>query len=80
MFKEYKSRPITRKACKIKSNFQVSKVNDAEATWLYKEGEEQILFKAHQTPAAGDYIVYLNEDDVYHCDKTTFEERNIVEE
>lgn len=73
-FKHYLSRPITRKALLITNEFSLEKVSEGEATWKYGELE----FKAHQTPVVGDYIVYLNEEDIYHVDAKTFAERNEI--
>ncbi len=43
---------------------------------LYKI--DGIRFKAYEPPMAGDYIVYLNNNDVYHCSEKVFKERNVV--
>ena len=38
-----------------------------------------IKFKHYEPVDTGDFIVYLNESDVYHCTREVFLERNIVE-
>jgi hypothetical protein len=37
-------------------------------------------FKAYEQPVAGDYIVWLKADDIYHCSRDVFHERNLVED
>lgn len=73
MFKEYASKPVLRKAALI-GNEQLTKVKDKEATYMY----EGVSFKAYEEPQVGDYIVYLNANDIYHCTAEVFEARNIV--
>ncbi len=78
MFKSYNSKPIQRLSCLILAAGVLAKVPDAEATWTYTFEANIVEFKAHQTPVVGDYIVYLNDDDVYHVDAKTFAEHNIT--
>jgi hypothetical protein len=74
VFKEYHSKPITRLAYQIKPEDTVSK----------KEGEyyiieKDIVFDAHEEVKTGDWIIYLDELDVYHCKDSVFREINIVD-
>ena len=74
MFKDYKSKPITRKAKKIKDEELVYYPENSEAMY------EGIVFKCYEEPKVGDYICYLNDDDIYHCNAKVFAERNELEE
>ncbi|ANS06195.1 hypothetical protein HOR19_gp02 [Phage MedPE-SWcel-C56] len=72
-FKDYQSRPITRSAAQI----------PAHASILYwpeqSEAEvDGVRFKCYEKPLHGDYVCWLKDDDVYHCSKAVFEDRNIV--
>lgn len=75
-FKNYLSKPITRKALLIGTQFALEKVAEKESTWRYGP----IEFAAHQEPFVGDYICYLNDDDVYHVDAKTFALRNELDD
>ncbi len=80
MFNEYQSKPITRKAHKITPGDYIKKVQGKESTWLLRgyEDDENYYFKAYEEIKVGDYIIYLDDKDIYHCTKKVFEERNIV--
>ena len=81
MFKNYQSKPITRKAAVIthKNLIKKSKNSVGKRYALELEDGTIVPFAVHQTPVVGDYVVYLNDNDVYHCTKEVFEDRNIVE-
>jgi len=81
MFKEYESKPVTRKAHRITERDEWNKVDeteDGEYILATYDHPEPINFKADEEPKVGDYVVYLNMDDIYHYSKKVFEERNIV--
>lgn len=77
-FKHYESKPITRLAHRITDNDAIQALPDC--TYALAVDGVDVFFKAHTIPVAGDYVVYLNEDDVYHCTAEVFRERNIVED
>jgi len=77
-FKSYESKPVTRLAHRITDNDVIQALPDC--TYALAVDGVDVFFKAYTTPIAGDYVVYLNEDDVYHCTAKVFRERNIVEE
>jgi hypothetical protein len=72
LFKEYDSKPIKRKAYQIKPIDYIRYHGDNTYS------VDEFKFKAHQDVEVGDWIVYLNEDDIYHCTDAVFRERNIV--
>ena len=72
-FKNYESRPITRLAREITLDDDIHEVREN----LYRLNDE-LDFVAYQTVFPGDFIVYLNAEDVYHCSREVFHERNIV--
>lgn len=88
-FKEYKSKPVTRKAHKVTDADFISKVDGVESCFeLFMDDlrvseqsrlSQGIIFKAYEPVNTGDYIVYLNADDIYHCNAEVFAERNILD-
>jgi hypothetical protein len=74
VFKEYQSKPITRKAYQIKPE-DVVILEEGE----YYLPEKGITFVAHEKVKVGDWIIYLNEHHIYQCSDQVFRERNIVE-
>lgn len=82
MFKDYESKPVTRRAMKITEDMDFDIIDDSTMTCYYKMSDTEktyVDFKHHQEVEVGDYIVYLNDDDIYHCDAKVFAERNIVD-
>ena len=79
LFKDYESKPIKRKALKIEATFNLIYMEEkSEASISILQGI--LTFKCYQEPQIGDYICYLNEEDVYHISKEVFLDRNIVED
>lgn len=79
-FKAYQSKPITREAYRIAAEDTV--VFDAEASrgFLVQAGTgAELDFAAFQEIEAGDYVVHLSAEDIYHCSAEVFHERNIVD-
>ena len=76
MFKEYESKPIMRLAHEITDNDFILAVGEKMFELQSKDGD--IEFVAYEQPEVGDYVVFLNDEDVYHCNAKVFEERNIV--
>ncbi len=80
MLKDYQSKPIIRKAHKIAAEDSISRVPGAEATFVLDSADQlHLTFKAYEEIAVGDYVVYLDSTDIYHCRASVFAERNIVE-
>lgn len=78
MFKEYESKPITRLAMEITEEHNLQyRASTSCASVDTPEGK--LLFKCYEEPKVGDYVCYLNDEDVYHCSRKVFHERNIVE-
>lgn len=77
-FKDYQSKPVTRRAYEIKGD-DVLWTSESPSTWRIQVDGELISFKAYEDPQPGDYIVYLTESDIYHCSRPVFHERNVVE-
>lgn len=72
MFSEYISKPCVRKACKI-GDSALKKIDDQTMEYC------GVQFKHHEKVVKGDYIVYLDDTDIYHCRKEVFEERNFTQ-
>lgn len=79
-FKKYQSKPIERLAYLIKPEDEIEQnLPDKDCAVYPDAGQWSIDFVAHEKVNKGDYIVYLNEDDIYHCSAKVFTERNIIE-
>jgi len=79
LFKEYKGKSITRKAFEITSKDQISiDYNPDTHTTDYglKLDNKVIRFVAHEDVNIGDFVVYLNDKDIYHCNRQVFLDRN----
>jgi len=83
MFKRYQSKPIVRLAYQIQPDDEIHEdKHDCYCTVKVTKGQvngTQINFVAHEPVNVGDYVVYLNEDDIYHCNAEVFAQRNIIE-
>lgn len=77
MFKDYESKPITRKAHEVSEHDHVQK-RQAESTSCIEIDGEKVEFKHYEPVNIGDFIVYLNDDDIYHCSRAVFAERNTL--
>lgn len=75
MFKEYQSKPITRKAYEIQPTDEIGYNGKLDRPYVVIDGEP-VTFVAHEKVNAGDFVVYLDENDVYHCRREVFLERN----
>ncbi|MGL5906204.1 MAG: hypothetical protein ACRCZA_05700 [Shewanella sp.] len=78
MFNEYQSKPIIRRAYQIKSAAEIVPTAVETRSILRVEGHKDLWFCHYEPVAVNDWIVYLNESDVYHCTDKVFRERNIV--
>lgn len=67
MFKNYQSKPILHKAHCVEESDIITPVEGKEATSLLTAADSQLTFKHYEPVNVGDYIVYSNDDDVYHC-------------
>lgn len=84
-FKLYDAKPIQREAYQLTeedikriNEFMDNSQTDAAVFFI---GEESINFAYHCKPdeiKAGDYVVFINENDTYHCSEEVFNERNIT--
>ena len=77
-FQAFESKPVTRHAYQIKDYDAMAKIG--EATYNIVLGPRVIEFKAYEKPVPGDFIVWLKDDDIYHCSEAVFRERNVVED
>lgn len=77
-FREYQSRPVTRLAYRITESDAVQALPDC--TYVIEIDGEDVSFKAYEPPQAGDYVVYLTDEDIYHCSAAVFRERNVVDD
>ena len=81
-FNQYESKPVTRTAHQITQEDR----NDMIFLGSGKKanvqiGDEVIEFAYHCSMndiKVGDYIVFLNDEDTYHCSQEVFNERNVT--
>ncbi|WP_299073787.1 hypothetical protein [uncultured Paraglaciecola sp.] len=70
-FQNYYSKPIIRNAAEIPVDSVIE---------YYPEKSEACVdeqyFKCYEEPKHGDFVVYLNDEDIYHCSRKVFFERN----
>ncbi len=79
MFKRYQSKPIIRLAYQIQAGDTVeAEMYDSSDHYLTTANGDKVTFVASGEVKAGDYVVYLNEQDIYHCSEKVFNERNEV--
>lgn len=78
MFYKYKSKPIERLACQILETDELKE--GTGGTWYLKRYFfKPVAFKSYEKPVVGDWVVFLNKEDTYHCTDAVFRERNTVE-
>lgn len=78
-FKEYQSKPITRLAYEVSERDSINEEETESTSSVVIDGVK-VFFKHYEQVKPGDFIVYLNDSDVYHCDRAVFMDRNIVED
>lgn len=75
-FKDYKSKPVIRRAHEVTySDIEDLQVVSNKPSTSVLSGIE---FKHYVPVNVGDFIVYLDDTDVYHCERSVFEQRNEV--
>lgn len=78
MFKDYQSKPVTRSAHRVVESDVITKIDEATSLLQSKDFTEELHFKHYAPVLVGDYVVYLDGEDVYHCSAAVFAERNVV--
>jgi hypothetical protein len=67
---------------KITDDMELSSLDDSTVRCKYRNEDGllvQIDFMHSDDVNVGDYITYMNDDDVYHYTEKSFEERNIID-
>lgn len=68
MFNPYYTKPTIRLAHEILFEDKITQVEGEESTYTLEDEYGYIItFKATASVRIGDYIIYLNKDDIYHC-------------
>lgn len=78
MFKEYESKPVLRKAYEVTDDDFIGKVDESTSELVLDGEASGLKFKHYEPVKTGDFIVYLNDEDIYHCSRDVFLERNVV--
>lgn len=78
MFNPFVSKPITRMAHKVTEDCAITPLAEEATSCIYIDGVD-VSFKHYERVNVGDYIVKLDDTDIYHCSAKIFEERNIVD-
>ena len=76
-FKPYQSKPIIRLAHEITDSDVISRHGDNMYQIKIPTGQV-MAFMAYGVVKTGDYVVFLNQSDIYHCRRKEFLERNVV--
>lgn len=85
-FKLFDAKPIQREAYQLTANdidalqFNAIPQDASTKAWFDIFGTS-VTFAFHCKPEeikAGDYVVFINENDTYHCSEEVFNERNIT--
>lgn len=79
MFKNYFSKPTIRNAHKVVDSDVLTVINESTSMLQSKDMTEELHFKHYQPVNVGDYVVFLNGEDVYHCNAKVFADRNILD-
>lgn len=77
MFIAYQGLPIQRLAHLVELNDIITVVDESTSTIVINN--TVVAFKHYEPVMAGDFIVYLTPDDIYHCNAKVFAERNVLE-
>lgn len=75
LFKTYKSKPIKRKAYEIQPNDKIDYNPETSGCVVWNDAM-RMTFAAHEPVKHGDFVVFLNDNDIYHCNRKVFLERN----
>lgn len=78
MFKEYESKPIKRLAHLVVESDVITKIDESTSILQPLDFTETVTFKHYDPVKVGDYIVCVDDTDIYHCNAKVFAERNIV--
>lgn len=78
MFNKYQGKAIERLAHEVSSIDVITKV-DKESTSSIDIDGVQVEFGHHSPVSIGDFIIYLDDNDIYHCPREVFLKRNHVE-
>jgi len=79
MFTNYFSKPIIRRAHKVVAADILKVINESTSLLQFNNLTEEIVFKHYEPVNEGDFVVFLNISDVYHCNAKVFAARNIVD-
>lgn len=81
MFKDFQSKPFVRRALEITEDTKIKIISNTEAVVEYESGDytHAFPFRYYEEINKGDFVVYLADEDIYHCRRAVFLERNFVE-
>lgn len=77
-FEDFTTKPQKRKALQIKPEHNL-RYDKWETRAVIETESGTITFAAYNEPSIGDYVVYLNSSDIYHCPEETFNESHTKE-
>lgn len=75
-FKSFASKPVTRFAYEVKDDDLFEVIDETTMTFVVDGIERQ--FKHYEPVKPGDFIVFLKDDDIYHCRRDVFADRNHI--
>lgn len=75
-FDAYMGLPTTRYAYQVTEDDEITYVKDSTAEITV--AGKRVQFKHYEEVLPGDYVVYLKDNDIYHCSYAVFKERNVI--
>lgn len=77
MFNKYQGKAVERLAHEVTA-IDIIRSLDESTSDIEIEGEK-VEFKHYEPVNVGDFIVYLTDEDIYHCSRKVFLDRNHIE-
>lgn len=77
MFNRYQGKAIERLAHEVTTLDVIQSTNKESTSVIDLDGEE-VEFKHYEQVNVGDFILYIDDDDIYHCSRKVFLDRNHI--
>lgn len=77
-FQIYETRPTQRLAHQITEDDRILNTDQDGYSLLITPTGTKITFSNNKDMKTGDYVIFLNKEDIYHCYKEVFENSHYV--
>lgn len=78
MFNRYQGKAVERLAHEVSDSDRIQRCQTESTSMIDIDGGA-VYFKHYEPVKPGDFIVYLKDDDIYHCSREVFLNRNHIE-